>query len=840
MLTLFCFINWISLIKVIFLAPIDSTVSMKKIYVLLFFLLCSFQVIKAQKTSEIESKTKGLTKYTGYFNFFWNEKTGQILLEVDRLNEEFLYVNSLPAGVGSNDLGIDRGQIGNTRIVKFIRIGDKVLLIQPNYNYRAVSNNADERKSVEEAFAQSVIWGFKVEAQDSNRVLIDLTHFLLRDSHQLARKLGNSNQGNYHADEARSAMYLTNTKSFPDNSEFEAIITLAGSGIGTEISSVTPDPNYVTVRMHHSFIKLPDNNYKARKFDPRAGFFENEYMDYATPIDQPIVKRFITRHRLEKKDPSAAMSEAVKPIIYYVDRGAPEPVRIALMEGASWWNKAFEAAGYKNAFQVKLLPEDADPMDIRYNIIQWIHRSTRGWSYGNSIVDPRTGEIIKGQVSLGSLRDRQDFLIAEGLVQPYEDDKPISDKMMKLALARLHQLAAHEVGHTLGLQHNFTASVNNRASVMDYPPPVVSLNADGTVDLSNAYTTDIGGWDKRVILYGYQDFTAGTNENEALKEIVKETLKEGYLFISDNDARPEGSAHPLAHLWDAGANAADELNRLMEIRKHVLTNFSEKAIRQDAPMATLEEVLVPMYLIHRYQVEAASKMLGGLYYTFAIKNDGQTITKFIPPSEQWKAFNALMATITPDALALPEKLIEKIPPRPIGYPRTRETFKSRTGLTFDPLSAAESAASNTLGFILQPQRAARLVEYHSRDNTQPGLDPVINKLIAQTWKAQQQTGYKGEIQRLVNNLALKQLLTLAATTSAPENVRGITLLQITELKSWMSKTALTAGNEQKGNLLFGLSQIKQFENNPDKFQPSEALNMPDGSPIGMDDFGCGM
>lgn len=813
---------------------------MKKYFLILTLLIGSLQVTRAQKTNEFEAKLKGATKYTGYFNFYWNEKTGQLFLEIDKLNDEFLYVNSLPSGVGSNDLGLDRGQIGDSRIVKFTRIGNKVLLVQPNYNYRAISNNADERKSVEEAFAQSVLWGFTIEAEDSNKVLIDATHFLLRDSHQLARRLGNSSQGSYQADESRSAIYLPNTKSFSDNTEFEAIITLAGTGTGSEISSVTPNADYVTVRMHHSFIKLPDGNYKPRKFDPRAGFYDHEYMDYATPIDQPIVKRLMTRHRLEKKDPSAAMSEPVKPIIYYVDRGAPEPVRTALMEGASWWNQAFEAAGYKNAFQVKLLPEDADPMDIRYNIIQWIHRSTRGWSYGASIDDPRTGEIIKGQVSLGSLRDRQDFLIAEGLVQPYEDGKPTSDKMLKLAIARLHQLAAHEVGHTLGMQHNFTASVNNRASVMDYPPPVVSLNTDGTIDLSKAYTTEIGGWDKRAILYGYQDFPAGTDEDKALKDIMTETLKEGYLFISDEDARPAGSAHPQAHLWDAGTNAADELNRLMSLRKHVIANFSEKAIRQDAPMATLEEVLVPMYLMQRYQVEAASKMLGGLYYTFALKNDGQTITKFVPPAEQWKAFNALMATITPDALALPEKLIEKIPPRPIGYPRTRETFKSRTGLTFDPLSAAESAASNTLEFMLHPQRAARLVEYHSRDNTQPGLEAVLNKLLAQTWEASQQPGYKGEVQRLVNNVTLKQILELAANTKAPESVRGITLLQIDELKKWMNKAALTAGNEQKANLLFGLSQIKQFENNPDKFKPAETLSMPDGSPIGMDDFRCGM
>jgi hypothetical protein len=473
---------------------------MKKVYFVFFILCLPFFNAKAQqKADDIETKTKGFTKYTGYFNFYWDEKTGKVFLEIDKLDQEFLYLNTMPAGVGSNDLGLDRGQIGDSRIVKFIKSGPKILLMQPNYNYRAVSDNAEERKSVAEAFAQSVIWGTTVVAQSGNAVLIDFTPFLLRDSHKVADRLNDNNQGSFGFDESRSAVYLPNTKSFPDNSEFEATITLSGKGKGYEISSVTPDPNAVTVRMHQSFIKLPDGGYKTRKFDPRSGFYDTEFMDYATPIDEPIMKRLLGRHRLQKKDPTAAMSEAVKPIIYYVDRGAPELVRNALMEGASWWNQAFEAAGYKNAFQVKLLPEDADPMDIRYNMIQWIHRSTRGWSYGSSVSDPRTGEIIKGLVSLGSLRDRQDFLIAEGLVQPYEDGKPTSDKMLKLALARLRQLAAHEVGHTLGLQHNFTASVNGRASVMDYPPPIISLNTDGTIDLSKAYRTEIGEYDKRAI-----------------------------------------------------------------------------------------------------------------------------------------------------------------------------------------------------------------------------------------------------------------------------------------------------------------------------------------------------
>lgn len=807
---------------------------MNKIYLFLVLFFTQTMLVKSQNTGAIDLKTKGLKKSEGFYNFYWDEKTGQIFLEIDKLNAEFLYVNSLPAAVGSNDLGLDRGQIGDSRIVKFVKSGPKILLIQPNYSYRANSKNADERKSVEEAFAKSVIWGFKTEAEQDNRLLIDLTAFLLRDSHHIARRLSSSGQGTYNLDEGRSAIYLPNSKSFPNNTEFEAIVTLTGQAKGQEIMSVTPDPDAVTVRMHHSFIQLPDSNYKIRKFDPRSGLYGISFMDFATPIDQPIVQRYLTRHRLQKKDPSAAISEPVKPIVYYVDRGAPEPVRTALMEGAGWWNEAFEAAGYKNAFRVELLPEYADPMDIRYNIIQWVHRSTRGWSYGESIVDPRTGEIIKGQVSLGSLRDRQDFLIAEGLLQPYEDGKPVSDKMLKLALDRLHQLAAHEVGHTLGLQHNFASSVNDRASVMDYPQPFFELKTDGSIDVSNAYTKTIGGWDKRVILFGYQDFAPGVNEDQALKDIIQETIKQGYLYITDEDSRPAGSAHPQAHLWDNGPNAADELNRVLAVRKHIIENFSEKAIRQDAPMATLEEVLVPMYLLHRYQVEAASKMIGGLYYTYALKSDGQLVTKFVPANEQWKAFDALMKTLSPATLAIPEKLLEKIPPRPVNYPRTRETFKANTGLTFDPLAAAGSAAGATLAFLLQPERAARLVEYQARDSSQPGLIQVIDKLLNQTWKSPGQDGYSGELQRLVNVLTLKQLLKLAASEGAPESVKGIVLLEIDKLKKWMQTALPLANDKQKAEIMFGLSQIQQFEKNPDSFKPGPDVTMPDGSPIGSD------
>lgn len=800
-----------------------------------------------ESAGSIGTKTAGFKKFPGFYTFYYDEKTGRILLEVDKFDLEFLYFSSLSTGIGN---GVERGQ-SSSAIAKFIKAGPKVLLIEPNYNYRAVAGNIDEKNSVNNSFAESVIWGFMPVATEGNKVLIDITAFIIRDSQKIGDRIASSSRAGvpggagrgatpaaaYRMDESRSALWMENTRNFPKNTELEALITFTsaaaaaqGGGFGRGIA-IAPDPSAVTVRMHQSFIELPDSNYKPRKFDPRSGLNMFSYTDFSSAMSDPLVKRYSRRHRLEKKDPTAATSEAVKPIIYYVDRGAPDLIKKALIEGGSWWNQAFEAAGYKNAFQVKELPEGADAMDIRYNVVNWINRlgSPRAFSYGSSYIDPRTGEIIKGVVTLGSDRHRQDYLIAEGLLQPYEDGKQVSDKMEQLALARIRQLSAHEIGHTLGFFHNFAASIKDRASVMDYPFPRFTLKADGTIDISDAYAKGIGSWDKRSILWAYQDFPKGTDEDAALDKIMDETLKQGHIFIPDVG----GYAHPLSHQWDDGVNAVDELNRIMKVRRHVLDGFSEKAIRKGEPMATLEEVLVPMFLLHRYEVEAAAKSLGGLYFTPAVKNDGQTITKMVDPAEQWKAFDALINTVTPEALALPEKLIQKIPPRPSGYPSSIETFSGHTGPTFDPMAVAETAAGTTISFMLDAERAARLIEYQARDNKQPGFMPVIDKLIGQTWKAPVLPGYKGELQVLVNNLTLKYLLTLAANTQASESVRGQALLKIDDLKKWMNTKLVSAASQQKANLLFGLLQITEFGKNPDKFQPAPSLEMPPGAPIGM-------
>ncbi len=786
--------------------------------------------------ASISEKTAGAQKLAGYFNLYWDAKQGKLWLEIDKWNSEFLYQSGLSAGVGSNDIGLDRGQLGPTRILRFERSGPKVLLVQENLDYRAVSDDSAEKHAVRDSFAESVLAGFTVVAEEKDHALVDATDFFLRDAHDIPATLRKTKQGAYRLDPARCAIYMPQTKNFPLNTEVEVVLTFAGDDPGQWVKQVTPSPESITVREHHSFVQLPPPGYKTRVYDPRSSFFGISYMDYATPVSERIVKRFISRHRLQKKDPAAAVSEPVQPIIYYLDRGAPEPIRSALLNGARWWDQAFEAAGYKNAFRVELLPEGADPMDLRYNVIQWVHRATRGWSYGAGVVDPRTGEIIKGHVTLGSLRVRQDYLIAEGLLAPYEQGKPASPKMLEMALARLRQLAAHEVGHTLGLQHNYSSSTVNRSSVMDYPPPVVTLGADGVPDVSNAYATGIGDWDKVSIAFGYQDFPAGTDEHAELNKIISSALARGLRYLTDQDARPPGSSSSLAHLWDSGSNAVAELNRLMQVRAAALRRFGENNIGVDAPLSAIEDALVPIYLLHRYQVEAAGKLVGGMDYTFALRGDGQIPTQIVAPAEQRRALIAVLATLKPETLALPEPLLKLIPPRVPDYDRGREHFKIRTSPAFDALAPAEAATQHTLQFLFNPERASRLVEFHARDAKNPSLEEVLDTILTATWKSLREHGYQGEISRVVNVTVLYDLMSLTTNEKASPQSRAIASLKLDELKSWAIRAQTgMKDTEERAHLYFAASQISQFQKDPKLIPVAAPAQPPDGPPIGDDE-----
>ena len=743
-----------------------------------------------------------------------------------------------PAGIGSNDIGLDRGQLGDSYIVRFERTGPRVLLIAPNQSYRAISNNADERRSIREAFAESTLWGFEVAAEEGDRVLVDATAFYLRDHHGIPGTLQRLQQGQFRLDASRSAFFLPNTKNFPKNTEVEVTLTFTTDGDpGGLVRSVTPNPQAITVRERVSFVELPPPGFKPRENDPRAGYFGIQYMDFATPITDVITKRYISRHRLQKKNPSATVSDAVEPIVYYVDRGAPEPVRSALIEGASWWSQAFEAAGYRNAFRVEVMPADADPMDVRYNVIQWVHRSTRGWSYGNALEDPRTGEIIQGRVSLGSLRDRQDFLIAQGLIAPYGKDKSVVGKILEqVVLARLRQLSAHEVGHTLGLQHNFAASINNRASVMDYPAPFVKLGADGSPDISEAYAKGIGEWDKVAIAYGYQDYPAGTDEKAALDNVLSDAFKRGLMYLTDQDARPGGASTSVAHLWDNGANVIDGLANIVRVRDVALHRLGENNIREGAPLATLEDVLVPLYMGHRYQVEAVTKLIGGEDYSFSLRGKGDRNPQIIPPDEQKRALYAVLETLKPHNLKLPESLLRLIPPRPPGYPRNREHFRIRTSPAFDALAPAEAYANHVTDFLFNPERAARIVEFHARQPTEyPKLGDVFDKILDETFRVTTNTGYEGEIQRTVNAVVLNKLMTLAANERASNQVRAIAEMQLEGLRDWAATHAnQTRDENQRAFLLYTANQIKRFQDDPKKMNLTRPSDPPDGQPIGTD------
>ncbi len=713
----------------------------------------------------IAARTAGMLKRDGFFPLYWEERTGKLFLEIPQMDQEFILYTSLPWGVGSNDIGLDRNQLGRERLVSFQRSGPRVLLIEKNLNFRGVTTDAREARGVEESFARSALFGFTVEAQDGGRVLVDATDFAVRDAHDAAGNLRRSQQGSYTVDRQRSAVHMPNTRAFPRNTEIEVTLTLAGSNPGRYVRDVTPNPEAITIRERISLVALPEPGYRMRASDPRSAFGGISYQDYSQPLSGQFVQRFASRHRLEKKTPGSAPSEAVKPIVYYVDNTAPEPIRTALVEGTRWWNQAFTAAGYIDAFRVEVLPDSIDPLDIRYNVIEYAHRATRGWSYGGGVTDPRTGELMKGHVILGSLRARQDYLIGEGLAQPYLTGSEKADRVEQMVLARIRQLAAHEVGHTLGIAHNYISSAQKNASVMDYPHPMISLSPNGDIDITRAYESGIGEWDKVSVTWGYGEFPG--DERKSLDSVLVAARNRGLTFLTDQDARPVGSASPDTHLWDNGADAVAELKRMMTVRAKALSKFGETVIRRGAPMATMEDVLVPVYLHHRYQLEAAVKTVAGVTYAYTMRGDGLPGPVAVSAKKQQEALDAVLDVLAPANLSIPKSLLAVLPPRPFLIEGTRELFDRWTGVTFDPLSPGATIANVTFDLLLDETRAARLVTQKALDPSLPGLGDVLKRIESNIFAGRVGSGYDDALSALVQRAYVDHVLTLAESAEMP-------------------------------------------------------------------------
>ncbi len=757
--------------------------------------------------------------------------SGKILITLpapgaDGVLGRYIYATGLRTGLGSPNIRLDRGMQGPDQLVVFRRYGKKIAVQFENPTYRATGASAAEQAAARDSFAFTTVWMTDIaQTEADGRVTIDIAPFLTKDMIGVAQELAQGGAKGYRLAENLSTPDLSATAAFPDNVEFEALQTFQTDTPGGEVARLVPDPRQLSLVVHHSFVRLPEPGYVPRLFDPRTGGFSTQVVDFAKPLGENLVYQLANRFRLEKVDPSAPRSKVKKPIIFYIDPAAPEPVRTAVIEGVGWWSQAFDAAGFIDGFQAKLLPPGVDPRDVRYNMVNWSNRATRGWSYGQVITDPRTGEIIKGNVVLGSLRMRQDMIIFESLVGTDGVGKGGPNDPVEATLARLRQLGAHEVGHALGFMHNFAGSTQGKTSVMDYPGPQIDLK-DGKLDLSNAYAVGIGSWDKFTVdwLYG-QPAPGGEPEAEARAKVAR-MVAAGTRYITDIDGRAPDTPNPWGSMWDNGDDPSAELIRMLSVRRVAIAGFGQKALLPNEPVAALRRRFVPVWLLHRYQVEAAAKMVGGIDYVYAVKGDGTPPARPVAAATQRAALDALLATLSAEILTVPDVLVGELSAGINGAPDRQsdiEVMDTASAAAFDPLVAADVGAEVTLNTLLAPARLTRVYEQHRRDPANLGLDELVDQLLTKTISIR-----KSDLDR---RIAYRTVLALAKAAHDPDTSPDVAMALTARLDAVAAQLA-KGGDAWSRGLSRTLSDTDLLEKELAK--APRAPSVPPGMPIGAE------